>query len=179
MQSARWILAAVVMLGLGMAAPAQADHAKGHHHGKGKWECPYKNKKGRDGMEKSCPFSPEKREVLHGAMKKAHTRNEALRKDMMKHHKAMESVLAAKDFNKKAFLATFDKASGVRAQMMRNKAKAFADVAGQLTPEERKKAAMFLAGGMHHHKGMMMRHGMKKYHQGLRASGSDWSNLNQ
>jgi len=162
MKSSHWVMAGIVALSLGCAAPAFADHEKGHHGGDGKW------RHGKMG----CDMSPEKRELIHGAMKKAHGQNEGLRKQMQDRHEAMQKVLSAQKFDREAFLKVSDEIAALKEQKRRSMVEAFADIAPKLSPEERKKCAMFAAGGMHH--GMRGRHhkwGGK--HGGWRHHGGD------
>lgn len=156
MKHSHWIVAGLFAAALGCGGSAFADHEKGHH-GKG-----YGGRDGkwRHGGPGCHSMSPEKRELLHGAMKKSHEANAALMKQMHDRHQAMEKVLGAKKFDAAAFLKVYDELAGLKAQKHRNMAEAFAGVAGKLTPEERKKCAMFLAGGMHH-RGGMRHHGWK------------------
>lgn len=175
MTTTHWALAAMAAVSLCFSAPALADHEKGHHGGmkhhcsKGcdmecckKGGCDKKgcDKKGCDwkahnGMKK-CPLSAEKRQLVKEAMKNAREKNKAGHEAMMARHKALKDALSAKEFDRNAFLKAFDDMAAARATMQRNRAEAFADVAPQLTPEERSKAAMFLTGGgrgmMHHGK---------------------------
>lgn len=148
MKSSHWVIAGFVALTLGCSGAAVADHEKGHHEGGGKW------RHGGPG----CGMSEEKRELLHSAMKKAHGDNEALKKRVQDRHAALQKVLGAKKFDQQAFLSVYDELAALGTQKKRNMASAFADVAGKLSPDERKKCAMFLAGGRHHG-GKMGRHG--------------------
>lgn len=155
MKSSHWIMAGVVALALGCTGPAFAEQEKGHHGG-GKW---------REG-KMGCDMSPEKRELIHGAMKKAHEQNEGLRKQMEDRHAAMEKVLSAKKFDREAFLKVADEMAALQEQKRHSMAEAFADIAPKLSADERKKCAMFMAGGMHH--GMRGRH-----HGGWRHHGGE------
>jgi len=147
-------MAGIVALSLGWTAPALADHEKGHHDGGGKW------RHGKQG----CDMSPEKRELIRGAMKKAHEQNEGLRKQMDDRHQALEKVLSAKKFDREAFLKVSDELAALKEQRRRSMAEAFADIAPKLTPDERKKCAMFIGGGRHH--GMRGRHHGWRHHGG-------------
>lgn len=101
------------------------------------------------------PLSPEKREMLHKAMESAWQKGEADGKKMYALHLDMSKVLEADKFDKARFLSDYEKIAALHAKAERNKAQAFAAVAGKLTPEERKHAAMMVAGPHH---GMMMHH---------------------
>jgi len=101
------------------------------------------------------PLDPEKRDMLHKAMESAWQKGAADGKKMYALHLDMSKVLEADKFDKGRFLADYDKIAALHAKAERRKAEAFASVAGKLSPQERKHAAMMVAGPRH---GMMMHH---------------------
>jgi uncharacterized membrane protein len=72
-------------------------------------------------------------------------------------HADLYDLLAAPDFDRKAFLAKAKEVRGLEDQMRENRADAFAAAVAQLTPKERKTLADALEGSpkhksMHHHR---------------------------
>lgn len=150
MKSVHWIVAGAFVLALGCAGPAFANDAKDkdQHHGMGKWH------HGKMG----CHMSDANRKLIHEAMEKAHKKNEALHKEMREEHEALRKILAAKNFDEKAFINATDDMANTHAKMAHNMAEAFAEVAGKIPPEERAKCPMLMMGGGMH-PGMMGHHG--------------------
>ncbi len=128
-----------------IAAPALSVPAFAHEDG------------GKGGHEMSCEHKPHlsdaKREMLHATMKKVFEDNKAVFEDMHKLWKQKHDILAAKTFDKDAFLSVEDKISQDRAQLDKAKVEAFASIAAKFTPEEREHLGRMFGGHHHYHGG--------------------------
>jgi len=155
---------------LAVSGSAFANHMEGHDGGK--WE----HKKGAEHCDMNAKLSPEEGKMVHEAMMAAHAKNEKIGKEMYDLHVKLDKQLKAEKFDKAGFLSTYDKIAALHGKMERNKAVAFADVAGGLSPEHRMHAGMMVAGGMPHpgmHPGMhdgMHHDGMN--HEGMMHHGA-------
>lgn len=125
-----------------IAAPALSVPAFAHEDGG----------KGEHGM--SCEhehLSKAKQELLQSTMKKVFEDNKAVFEDMHKLMKQKHDILAAKAFDKDAFLSVEDKISQDRDQIKKAHAQAFASIASKFTSEEREHLGRMF--GHHHHHG--------------------------
>ncbi|MGB9153057.1 MAG: periplasmic heavy metal sensor [Alphaproteobacteria bacterium] len=113
-------------------------------------------------------LSKSSRELLHSTMQKVHEDNKAVFEDMDKLSKEKQDILAAKTFDKDAFMSVEMKIEENRGQLERARAEAFASIADKLTPEER--AHLGRMFGHHHH------HGGWKHHDGQK---NDMNNKQQ
>ena len=106
---------------------------------------------GKGGMscEHEQHLSKAKQELLHTTMKKVFEDNKAVFEDMHKLMKQKHDILAAKTFDKDAFLSVEDKISQDRAQLEKAHVEAFASIASKFTPEEREHLGRMF--GHHHH----------------------------
>ena len=106
------------------------------------------------------PMHPQLTEAqmkfVHDAMHSLHEKDKAASKDMQKLHKQMHDILEARTFDQKAFLDVTQKHEDLHAQMQRARVEAFASIAGQFTPEQRRHLVMMFAHhhDMHDHPGM-------------------------
>ncbi|MDE1152670.1 MAG: periplasmic heavy metal sensor [Micavibrio sp.] len=149
---------------LAVSGSAFANHMDGHDGGK--WE----HKKGGEHCMMGEKLSPEEGKLVHEAMEKSHATNEKIGKEMYDLHVKLDAQLKAQKFDKAAFLSTYDKIAALHGKMERNRAAAFADIAGGLSPEHRMHAGMMVAGGMPHngmHNGMHEGHGGMEAHEGM------------
>jgi hypothetical protein len=118
-------------------------------------------------------LSQAKIDLLRTAMKKAHEDNKAVFEDLHKLHKERHDILAAKTFNKAAYLSVSAKIDAKRAQIQKAHTEVFASIADKFTPEEREHLARKFGHHDHgHHHGDWHHAGWKHgdEHQGWKHS---------
>ena len=129
---------------------------------------------GKGGMscEHEQHLSKAKQEILHSTMKKVFEDNKAVFEDMHKLWKQKHDILAAKTFDKDAFLSVEDKISQDRDQLEKAHIQAFASIASKFTPEEREHLGRMF--GHHHHHGGWDHKGHEgwKHHDGMKDGAS-------
>ncbi len=90
-------------------------------------------------------------------------KDEAVFKKMHVLHEKLHAVLAAKKFDKKAFISLTSQMEQLHSQIVMQHARAFADKLAKLSPEERERAVkefhQHMAGGMWPHRGDWLGHG--------------------
>jgi Spy/CpxP family protein refolding chaperone len=97
-------------------------------------------------------FTDAQRQLIHSAMQKLHETNKPLREELHQLHGQMHDVMQADPFDQQAFLSLTDKIDAKRGAMKRNREQAFASIAGQFPPQQRKHLAhIFLKRHKHHH----------------------------
>ena len=120
------------------------------------------------GPHKMCHRGDEAKEskLCHGKDKAAFKKMHAL-------HEKLHAILAAKTFDKKAFLSASDQLEQLHAQLAHRHAQMFADKLAKLSPEEREEMVA------HFHE--RMEEGGWKHHGGGEGydHGNDYSRLNQ
>lgn len=134
---------------------------------------------GKGGHEMSCEhrhhLSDAKREMLHSTMEKVFEDNKTVFEDMHTLMKQKHDILAAKTFDKDAFLSVEDKISQDRVQLEKAKVEAFASIADKFTPEEREHLGRMFGHHHHHHGGWQHAgwdhegHDGWKHHNGMKS----------
>ncbi|MGB9152163.1 MAG: periplasmic heavy metal sensor [Alphaproteobacteria bacterium] len=123
-------------------------------------------------------LSKAHRELLHSTMKQVHEDNKAVFEEMHKLFKEKQDILAAKTFDKDAFLSVAAKIEEKRDQLEKARVEAFASIADKFTPAEREHLGRMF--GHHHHGGMHHDgwkhgegHGDWKHHDGKKDGVSE------
>jgi Spy/CpxP family protein refolding chaperone len=126
-----------------IAAPCFASAAYAHEQGgwdkSGSAECAHKH------------LSEAQIKLLHETMHKAHEANKGTIEEMHKLREERRNILAAKTFDKAAFLSITAQIEKKHEQLKKSRIQAFASIADKFTPEERERLAHMLA---HRHHGM-------------------------
>ncbi|MEZ0225443.1 MAG: Spy/CpxP family protein refolding chaperone [Alphaproteobacteria bacterium] len=123
----RIVMGIFVAGAMALSAPADARHGHGHHMA-GKVMCTEK-------------LSPEKAKMAKDTMHKAMEKNHPLFERMHKAREKMRTIGKAENFDRKAFLAAGDEMANIHMQMAKDRARVMADIAEQLTPQERRDMA--------------------------------------
>jgi Spy/CpxP family protein refolding chaperone len=84
-------------------------------------------------------------------MKKTFEKDKPLIGQMKTLHEKLHQIVAADSFDSKAFLNVTGQIEKIHDRLARDRMAAFASVAGQFTPEERKAIAIHFAHRHHHH----------------------------
>lgn len=98
------------------------------------------------------PMSKDKIALVRATFKKVHEENKAVFEEMHKLWQQKHAILAAKTFDKQAFLEVSASLEQKKSQLARSQAQAFASIASKFTPEERKHLGHWM-GHPHHHGG--------------------------
>jgi uncharacterized membrane protein len=97
-------------------------------------------------MEEAIAKLPEKdASQFRDALKQAHEKNMAIANQIHALHDDIDDIMAAKTFDKEAFLAKSGKLREVYEEMRANTDEAFASAAAQLSQKERKTLAAAMA----------------------------------
>jgi len=153
MRTYQWFIAvlfAVALMVSGAAYPHDDDGRDGHdgwerHHGR---EC-------------DAHHLPEaKMKLLHETMKASFEKDKALHEEAHKLHKELRKVMTSDRFDEKAFMSLHARLEDIHAHIQRDRLKAFASVAAQFSPEERKELMRMFHKHHHHHFG----HDASRYH---------------
>jgi Spy/CpxP family protein refolding chaperone len=136
---------------------------------------------GHEGSDKSassmeCRYgrlTETQRKLLHETMHRLHETNKKAFENMHKLHESLHRVLTADTFDKKAFLSVTADIQAKRAELETSRVQAFASIAGQFTPEQRKHLMRMFAHHRHHHHGMRHRGGWQhgEGHEGWNHEG--------
>lgn len=89
-------------------------------------------------------LSPASARLLDETMESVHDKNRTLQDDFRKAQAAIFEALAAPQFDRELYLSRVQKLHDLHGQRVFNLAEALADVAPQLTPEERARLAQQL-----------------------------------
>ncbi len=101
-------------------------------------------------MEKGAPALPDdKAKLFRESMEKARTQNAGLMEKARALREEQKALLTAEKFDKAAYLAKSKEIGAVYTTISQNKHEAFASVAAQFTPEERKALAKSFHKGRH------------------------------
>jgi Spy/CpxP family protein refolding chaperone len=92
-----------------------------------------------------------KRQLLHDTMKKVFEKDKTLISQMHDLHKKRHEILAADKFDRQAFVTATAQIEKVRDRLHADRARAFASIAGQFTPEEREMIARMHRHNHHGH----------------------------
>lgn len=111
-------------------------------------------KKGQK-MQAPMQLSEEKAKLVHETMSKMHEDNKDSFEKMGALHKEMREIMKAPTFDKEAYLEKSAEIQSVHAKIAEARAKAVAEVAGKLTPEERESIERPMM--MHQRHGSMMK----------------------
>ena len=126
---------------------------------------------GKSGSGMHCEhqhLSQAKIDLLRTAMKKVHEENKDVFEELHKLHKEQHDILAAKTFDKAAYLSVSAKIEAKRDQLVKAHTEAFASIADKFTPEEREHLVRKFGhrhghhhGGWHHAE---WKHGEERQH---------------
>jgi Spy/CpxP family protein refolding chaperone len=154
MKSNQFFTVIIIACTMVFAAPAQAHCGMKHHMMDG-------------GCGKDLP--PAEAKMIDDAMHQSMEKNKPLFERMRKLHERMRAIATADKFNKKAFLATADEMASIHMKMEKTRTRMMADVAGQLTAQERRDMAKCMEQNFH--RGEFNREGCERdgdEHHGMR-----------
>ena len=106
------------------------------------------------GVEKLEAFSKlpaDKQELIVSTLSAVKEEKKALRDEMKATHEKMKEILTAEEFDAQAFKENSDKLQALMAEGFTSFTDAIAELAPQLTQEEREILAELGPGGRHHH----------------------------
>lgn len=137
MKASLAIMGIVVAGALAFSMPAEARHGQEGHHRMGQGICAEK-------------LSPDKAKMVEDTMHRSMENNHADFERMRQLHEKMMAIGTADTFDRKAFLAAGDEMASLHMKMAKSRTRMMADVAGQLTAQERRDMAECLRGKFHH-----------------------------
>jgi len=119
----------------------------------------------KKGMGAGLGLSEAGQKLMHDSMTKQHEENKATFEALMAKQKELDAILKAPTFDKDSFLAKDAEIQTLSQKMMRARSESFAEIASQMTPEDRAKLAEsrgphFRMDGMGPHGKGMMKKGM-------------------
>ena len=106
------------------------------------------------GVEKLEAFSKlpaDKQELIVSTLSAVKEEKKALKDEMKATHEKMKEILTAEEFDAQAFKENSDKLQALMAEGFTSFTDAIAELAPQLTQEEREILAELGPGGRHHH----------------------------
>ena len=119
--------------------------------------------------EHHSSLSTEQMDLLHTTMLNTHEANKATYAELHELHQKQHDLLAAKNFDKDAYLANAAQMAEKRATIDKTRAEAFASIADKFTPQQREHLAHMFGhhyhGHWHHHHGMMGKDGNQHHSQ--------------
>jgi hypothetical protein len=160
MKKNKWFVTAALAAMLVMSGPTFADNGE-DMDGKGGMMMQQQTGCG----EHKIPEAKFK--LFHEAMKSSFEKDKALHEKAHKLHGELRRVLEAQTFDKKSFLQLNARLHGIQMRMHRHETEAFASIAGQFTPDERKQFMMMLHEHDEHKHEHMMHGDMGHGHMGM------------